>query len=116
MILAGVGSAAGAAARSGDAVAGEALAASSTDASAAGISRQSALIIIGSTHADHMNMMAATGADDLEKVELAVQPFVLVQADNQRYVLEETRCLADLVPQIRFELIVVEVVKLQRRE
>src|SRR5690606_11843474 len=72
-----------------------------------------ALIVVGGTYANHVNVVAAAGPDHLEKVEFAVQAFVFLQADNQRDVFEEARRLADLVPEIGLEFIVVEVIKLK---
>ena len=57
--------------------------------------------------------MATAGADDLEEVQLAVQAFVFFQADNDRNVLEEPRCLADLVPKRGLKVVVVEIVQFQ---
>src|SRR5690606_27379735 len=79
-----------------------------------GSAGQPALVIVGRPHADNMDIVPAAGADDLEEIQFAVQAFVLVQADNQWNVFEKTRGLADLVAQIGFKLVVVEVVQLQR--
>ena len=60
-----------------------------------------------------MDVVAAAGADDLEKIQFAAQPLILFQADDQGDVLEESGGLADFVSERAFEVVIVKEIQLQ---
>lgn len=72
-----------------------------------------ALVIVAAAHTHDVDVVTAAGADDLEEIQLAVEPLVFFQADDQGDVLEETRRLADFFPKRGLEVVAVKIVEFQ---